>query len=124
MIAETWAYAYWQTVVQKDGPALLPYFAKDAVICFHNTNEQFTPQEFVQANSSYPGRWACELEQITRTGSTVVTAVRVFGTPGSFHATSFFTLQGGLITRLDEYWGDDGSPPAWRQAMHIGKPIR
>ena len=25
---------------------------------------------------------------------------------------------------LEEYWGDDGPPPRWRQEMGIGRPIR
>ena len=24
---------------------------------------------------------------------------------------------------LDEYWADDGEPPAWRRKMKIGKPL-
>lgn len=30
---------------------------------------------------------------------------------------------GGMISRMDEYWGDDGEPPAWRKDMNIGVPI-
>lgn len=124
MTTETWIRAYWQAAVQKHDEALLPCFTGDAVIRWHNTNEQFTPQEYIRANSAYPGNWQHTLERFAHIGSTVITAVRVYGEMGSFHATSFFTLRDGLIAQLDEYWGDDGPPPTWRQELHIGKPIR
>ena len=36
---------------------------------------------------------------------------------------SFYRFEGGKIARMDEYWGDDGQPPAWRQALRLGRPI-
>ena len=102
------------------------YFAPDAVIRWHNTNEQFTVPEFVRANSDYPGNWAAEVERVLTGGDTVCSVVRVWDREGeaSFHVTSFFAFQGGLIIALDEYWGEDGAPPAWRTAQRIGKPFR
>ena len=32
-------------------------------------------------------------------------------------------LQEIRITVMDEYWGDDGEAPRWRQEKHIGKAI-
>ena len=54
-----------------------------------------------------------------------VTAVRVWPADrsASYHVVSFFILDHGLITALDEYWADDGEPPAWRREMRIGRPI-
>ena len=56
----------------------------------------------------------------------LVTEARVFDAPRtvSFHVTSFFREEEGRIAALEEYWGDDGPPPAWRQALHLGRPIR
>lgn len=42
----------------------------------------------------------------------------------SFHVVSFFKFEEGKIISLDEYWGDDGRPPAWREEMKIGKAIK
>lgn len=42
----------------------------------------------------------------------------------SCHCTSFIRLEDDKIISLDEYWGDDGEVPQWRQEMHIGTQIR
>ena len=52
------------------------------------------------------------------------TVTRVWSPAFSCHAVSFFRLnEHGLIQTLDEYWGDDGPAPAWRQQMNISSPI-
>ena len=98
---------FWQAVLDQDREALPRFFHPDAVIC------------------DYPGSWQGAVEQVLKTDQGLVTAVKVWpasGT-GSWHAVSFITLKDGLIARLDEYWADDGEPPAWRKAMKIGQPL-
>lgn len=77
----------------------------------------------MRANCEYPGAWQGEVERIEAIGNTLTTATRVWGEGMSFHVCSFFTFADGKITLLDEYWGDDGPAPQWRQDIHIGKPI-
>ncbi|MBE5793053.1 MAG: nuclear transport factor 2 family protein [Clostridiales bacterium] len=119
-------YAFWDAVIRQDAQAIRPFFAKDAVICWHCSNERFTVDEFIRANCEYPGHWAAEMERLTETPGGLVTAMRVWPEDGegSFHVASFFGLQDGLIRSLDEYWGDDGPAPDWRRQMHIGSSIR
>ena len=102
------------------------YFSPDALIRWHNTNELFTVAEFIRANCEYPGAWNGEIEQICHTGTHIITAVHVFTRDKSmhFHVTSFMQIENGQITTLDEYWGDDGPAPAWRQTMKIGRKIK
>ncbi len=118
--------AFWKDVLSQDRGALAEYFCPDALVRWPCTNEQFTVQEFIRANCEYPGDWDGEIERADRCGDRLVTVVHVF--PGdrsaSFHAVSFFTLKDGRIMSLDEYWADDGEPPAWRKSMGIGRPIR
>ena len=45
--------------------------------------------------------------------------VRVDHAPDTFFATSFFRVDNGLITALDEFWADVASPPAWRSAAAL-----
>lgn len=101
------------------------FFSPDAVIRWHNTNEQFTAEEFIRANCDYPGRWDGEIGRVGRVDDLVITAVHVYSRDRdlSFHVTSFFRLSGDKIIALDEYWGDDGPPPQWRQDMGIGGKI-
>ncbi len=119
-------HAFWDAVLRQDAQALAGFFAPEAVVRWHCTNEQFTPAEYIRANCEYPGLWAGQMERLTEGSDGPITAMRVFLQDGSasFHVTSFFTLRDGLIQTLDEYWGDDGPAPAWRREMAIGKQIR
>lgn len=82
-------------------------------------------EEFIRANCEYPGSWDGEIERAEQAGNLLITAVRVWSADWklSFHVTSFIQIRDGKITALDEYWGDDGTAPQWRQEMKIGRPI-
>ncbi len=118
-------FSLWQTIDQQNWERLPSFFAPEALIHWHNTNERFTVSQFVQANSQYPGHWQIDLQKLLETGETVISVVRVQlkAEPVSFHATSFFQFRAGKILLLDEYWGDDGPPPQWRLDMGIGTAI-
>ena len=118
--------AYWKDTLAQDRQAMEGYFRPDAVIRWHCTNEQFTVPEFIRANCEYPGEWDGKIERTERSGDLLVTAVNVYpkDRSASFHVVSFFRLQDGKIAALDEYWGDDGEPPAWRKNLGIGRIIR
>lgn len=121
--------AYWDAVARQDAVAMRRYFAPDAVVRWHNTNELFTVEEFIQANCAYPGQWAGQVERaeaIGPNGSRMVAVVHVWAVDGtsSHHVTSFFEIKDDTISALDEYWGDDGPAPGWRREMGLGRPIR
>lgn len=115
---------YWQLIAAQDKAALRDYFHKAACIRWHNTNEQFDREAFLRANCEYPGSWNSSLERVEVMGALAVTACRVWTEGLSFHVVSFFQLAEGKIQRLDEYWGDDGQAPQWRQDLGIGRPIQ
>lgn len=118
--------AFWQAVLTQDAKTLETFFHPQAVIRWHCSNEEFTVKEFVRANCEYPGEWDGKIERIHRLDDLIITAVHVYTKDKSahFHVTSFMQLRDGKIEALDEYWGDDGPAPAWRQEMHIGRPLR
>ena len=120
------ANAFWQDVLSKNREALPRYFCDDAVICWHCTNEQFTVAEYISANCDYPGEWSGEIQRLEERENLMILVGRVYppDKSASFHVVSFIGLRAGKIRTLDEYWADDGSAPAWRQKMRIGKPIR
>ena len=117
---------FWRDVLRQDRAALPGWFCPEAVIRWHCTNEQFTVAEFVRVNCDYPGEWDGEVERSESRGGEALSVVRVFPREGSasFHVVSFFTLEGGRIASLDEYWADDAPPPEWRRSMGVGAPIR
>lgn len=116
---------YWRAVLAQDAAAMAAFFAPGAHVNWHNTNERFTAAEFIQANCIYPGDWDGELLREHRLEDLIITVCRVWPRDKSagFHVTSFIQTQNGLITTLDEYWGDDGPAPQWRQDLKLGRPI-
>ena len=118
--------SYWQAVLAQRPEEMRSFLHPDAVVRWPNTNEQFTADEFIQANCTYPGSWNGVLERVEEAAGRVITVVRVYARDqsASFHVTSFMKLQDDKILELDEYWGDDGPPPRWRQSMHLGKPLK
>jgi ketosteroid isomerase-like protein len=109
---------FWRDMHEQNWQALPAYFAPEAAVTWPNTGERFTVAAFVQVNAAYPGDWVIELERLYVSGSTVITAIRASMADGaSFHACSFFQMEDSLIARLEEYWGDDGPPPAWRTEL-------
>lgn len=118
--------AFWKAVLAQDAQAMREYFAKDAVISWHCTNERFTVEEYLRANCEYPGEWDGEVERVEEAGGLWVTVTRVWPRDKScsFHAISFFQIAKDKITALDEYWADDGPAPGWRLDKKIGRAIR
>ena len=116
---------FWDAVLRQDADEIRPFFHSDARINWHCTNEQFTVEEFIRANCEYPGDWDGEIEKIVCAGDLIITATHVHSKDGAIpcHVTSFIQIRDGKIALVDEYWGDDGPSPQWRQDMKIGTKI-
>ncbi len=117
---------FWDAVLRQDADAIREYFHPDAWVNWHNTNEHFTVEEFIRANCEYPGEWDGEIEQIFTTDTHIITATQVYSKDQkmSFHVTSFMHVVEGRIASAEEYWGDDGEAPQWRQDKKIGSKIK
>ena len=113
-------------VLQQNAEQIREYFLPDAYINWHNTNEHFTVEEYIQANCEYPGDWTGKIEKLIQIQDMFVVATHVCSTDFriSCHSTSFIQLRGDKIAFMDEYWGEDGEIPQWRQEKHIGTPIK
>lgn len=117
---------FWRDILDQDAAAIRCWFHPDAIIRWHCSNEQFSVEEFIRANCEYPGQWDGEVERIEQTGDLIITATRVWPRDKSYacHAVSFIQIKDEKIIAMDEYWGDDGPAPQWRQDMHIGTSIK
>lgn len=124
MDIHTFMKDYWQKVAKQDREGLALLFNADAKIRWYCTNEEFTTEEFIRVNCDYPDDWNGEIERLDIAGEQIITVTRVWSKSVSFHVCSFFQFKGDRISQLDEYWGDDGEAPTWRQAMNIGRKIR
>jgi len=120
-----WADAYWDAVARQDAETLRTYFASKAVVRWHCTNEQFTAEGFIRANCEYPGQWHGQVERTETLPNGLCTVTHVWSDQLSCHAVSFFCFDAaGRIVSLDEYWGDDGAAPMWRQTLEMSRPIQ
>jgi hypothetical protein len=48
---------FWSAVLKQDADKLKTFFKETAYVNWHCTNENFTVDEFIQANCEYPGEW-------------------------------------------------------------------
>ena len=111
-------------VAKQDADTLRQLFTPDAVICWHDSNEQFTVAEYIRANCEYPGAWNGEIQRIEKTNNGMVLLTKIFSDDFATFVTAFIRLENGKISRLDEYYADyNDEIPEWRRKMNIGKPI-
>jgi len=113
-----------QAVTKQNATALREYFTPDAVICWHDSNEQFTVEEYIRANCEYPGNWNGEIQRVEQIEGGIAIVTKIFSDESSHFATAFAKLSSGKISRLDEYYSDCNEAPKWRKDMKIGKPIK
>lgn len=118
---------YWKAVLAQKEDEIRPYFMNDAYINWHNSNEHFTVNEFIQANCEYPDTWDGVMEAFYSIDDVVITVMNVYTRNHSlsFHVTSFIHMnEHDKIIAIDEYWGDDGEAPQWRRDLKIGTKIK
>ncbi|MCL1862170.1 MAG: nuclear transport factor 2 family protein [Defluviitaleaceae bacterium] len=112
-----------QDVAKQNAVGLKGYFTHDAIICWHDSDEQFTVDEYIRANCEYPGQWNGESMRVETTNDGIVMVTKIFSDESTHLVTAFVKLTDGKISRLDEYYSDCGEAPEWRKEMNIGKPI-
>lgn len=117
---------YWKEVLDQNAAAMRTYFKEDAYICWHNTNEHFTVEEFIRANCEYPGDWDGKVKRVEVTADVTIVVVHVWTKDKtmSFHVVSFMKIEDEKIAAIDEYWSEDGDAPQWRQDKKIGTKIQ
>lgn len=117
---------FWNAVLRQDADKISTFFKENAYVNWNCTNEHFTVKEFIQANCEYPGEWDGVIERIEEVGNLIITVVNVFSSDKelSFHVVSFIEIEEDQIIAINEYWGDDGMPPKWRQDKQIGTKIQ
>jgi len=110
-------------VAKQNAESLKGHFAADAIICWHDSNEQLTVPEYIRANCEYPGRWSGEVRRVEIIDDGIVIVASISSSESKHFVTSFIRLTNGKISQLDEHYSDCGEVPGWRQEMNIGKPI-
>ena len=119
-------YKFFDMVLSQNALEIKKFFNEDAYIDWHNTNERFTVDEFIKVNCTYPDKWGGEVERVEQIGNLIIAVAKVVNIidNSSFYVNSFILLENGKISKLDEYWGDNGKIPQWRIIKNIGVKIK
>jgi len=108
---------FWELMASNDFQAVAEVLSPDFVLDWPQSGEIIRgPENFVRMNSEYPahGLWHFTRHRTVATDTEVVTDVTVTDGVQTARAISFFTVEGGLITRLREFWPEPYDPPVNR----------
>ena len=119
--SESTVREFWRLMATNDFASVQSVLAPEFEMYWPQSGERIRGgTNFARMNCEYPtttGRWAFHVNTLVAQGSSVVTQVSVtdgvqFGEP-----VSFFTVEGGKITRLIEYWPEPFEPQAGRRHL-------
>ncbi|WP_055665333.1 nuclear transport factor 2 family protein [Desnuesiella massiliensis] len=118
---------FWETVDKQEWEKLKYFFEDSATVAWPNTKELFDDiNNYIRANSEYPGDWLIKVERIEEVDNKVITVATVSlkDQDTSFYAVSFFEITNGKIKSLTEYWGDNGDAPEWRRKLNLSRTLK
>ena len=122
--AEAVVREFWRLMGTNDFHSVKAVLAPEFVLEWPQSNERIRGAEnFAQMNAEYPAtsRWQFRLNRLVASAAEVVTQVSVTDGTQSAEPVSFFSVAGGKITRLVEYWPEPYAPPQNRR--HLTEPI-
>jgi ketosteroid isomerase-like protein len=122
--AESVVREFWRLMATNDFYAVKAVLAPEFVMEWPQSKERIRGAEnFARMNAEYPttGRWQFQVNRLIASTSEVVTQVSVTDGTQSAEPVSFFTVVGGRIASLVEYWPEPFAPAANR--LHLTEPI-
>ena len=118
--AEAVVREFWRLMATNDFHAVTRVLAPGFVLEWPQSNERIRGGEnFARMNAEYPtaATWTFHINRLVSAGPQVVTQVSVSDGTQSGEPVSFFTVDGGRITRLVEYWPEPFEPAANRRHL-------
>jgi ketosteroid isomerase-like protein len=115
---------YWRLMASNDFASVASVLAPGFVLEWPQSNERIRgPERFVTMNAQYPahGPWRFTVHRVVGDVFDVVTDVSVSDGVQHARAISFFTIAGGQVVRLVEYWPEPFAARADR--AHLVEPI-
>ena len=111
----------WSALQARDWPAARALLREDLQAVWWTSGERFDGAgAYIEVQARYPEGWTIHLVECERLeDGRVMSVARVDHPPASFFATSFFRVDDGLITGIEEYWATLEAPPAWRATAEI-----
>lgn len=111
---------FWQLMASNDFASVGAVLSDDFVLEWPQSGERIRGRDnFAAMNTEYPahGPWHFAVNERFGEGSRVVSDVSVTDGVQQGRALSFFTLQGGRIARIVEFWPDPFEAPANRSHL-------
>lgn len=108
---------FWKHIDNAAFDRLYEIMHPEAVVWLPNTHEVFKgSRKYVEFNQKYPDRWHARVQNLFRSGQTIISIVLIYNADHSmsFYVTSLFRFSEDRIIEITEYWGDNGEPPQWR----------
>jgi ketosteroid isomerase-like protein len=110
---------FWEGVDGRDWDAVSATLAPDVVYDVPQTRERVRGREaVVRFNAEYPGDWNLSITTLVASADGAATTIR-FVSPGIPDATgiAFFTVDDGVITRIEDWWPEPYEPPPGREHL-------
>jgi len=124
MQAEAIVREFWRLMETNDFQSVKQVLADDLIVEWPQSKERIRGAEnFARMNAEYPahGRWRFRINQMVASPDRVVTQVSVTDGTQSAEPISFFTVAGGKIVHLLEYWPEAFAPADNRR--HLVEPM-
>lgn len=115
---------FWELMASNDFRSVGQVLGDDFVLEWPQSNERIRGRDnFAAMNEEYPahGPWRFTINRIVGGGGEAVTDVSVTDGVQEARAISFFTVSGGKVVRVVEFWPDTYEAPHNRK--HLTEPI-
>jgi ketosteroid isomerase-like protein len=111
---------FWRLMATNDFAAVAAVLAEDFVLEWPQTDERIRGAEnFSRLNTEYPahGPWSFTVNRLVGGADEAVSDVSVTDGVVQSTAISFFTLRGGKIAKIVEYWPEPSAAPYDRRHL-------
>ena len=118
------ARRFWALMASNDFAAVGQVLADDFVLDWPQSGERLRGRDhFARMNAEYPahGPWTFTIDRLFGDAVQAVSDVRVSDGVQHARALTFFTVGGGRVTRIVEYWPEPYPAPADR--AHLVEPL-
>lgn len=115
---------FWELMASNDFRSVGQVLGDGFVLEWPQSGERIRGRDnFAAVNEEYPahGRWRFTINRIVGRGPEVVTDVSVTDGVQEARAISFFTVAGGKVVEMVEFWPDSYEAP--RNRKHLTEPI-
>ena len=116
---------FWRLMQSNDFHSVSAVLAREFVLEWPQSKERIRGAErFARVNREYPahGTWQFTILRLIGDGAEAVSEVEITDGVQKAKAISFFTVEGGKITRLVEYWPEPY--PAAANRAHLVEPMQ